>query len=535
MLKKLVSIGFLSLLFQQTSWSQSSSSDLTKAKAPDNWFNLDLKDDKVLGISTEKAYREILSKKKSKTVVVAVIDSGVDINHEDLQGKIWTNPKEIAGNGKDDDNNGYIDDINGWDFIGGKDGKDVVHDSMELTRQLAIFNKRFEGKSEADVSEVDKPDYKRYLSIKEWYNKKLEETKKLFGPYQEIREVFKLAISILKQKTDIKEITLENLKAVSSSDEKVNYAKKVLTYYMEEGLNEKELDEAYDELSAQLEYGYNLNYDSRAIVGDDYTNLTEKGYGNNEVTGPDAMHGTHVAGIIGANRDNSIGMKGICDNVKIMAIRVVPNGDERDKDVANGIRYAVDNGAQIINMSFGKSVSPNKDVVDAAVKYAQSKGVLLVHAAGNDSEDLDVKPNFPCKKLNEGSIIENWIEVGNSSWKEGPEAVNESSNFGHESVDIFAPGTDIYSSTPKSTYETHSGTSMASPVVAGAAALLMSYYPNLTAQQVKKILLETSIKPKMKVYKPGSEEEIEFSKLSKTGGVINVYDAVKKAESSVKK
>lgn len=523
------------LLFVGIANAQSVSQDVVKGKAPINWFNLDQKEDNILGVSTEKAYKELLLRKKSRTVVVAVIDSGVDINHEDLQGKIWTNPKEIAGNGQDDDKNGYVDDLNGWDFIGGKDGKDVIHDSMELTRQLALLSKRFNGKTTADISASDKADFLRYQSIKEWYEKKYDETKKLFEPYKEIREVFRLATNILKDKTGLKEITLENVKKIQSDDEKVKYAKQVLEYYLAEGITQKDLDDGYEELSAQLEYGYNLEYDSRSIVGDNYADLTEKGYGNNEVTGPDAMHGTHVAGIIGANRANEIGIKGICDNVKIMAIRVVPNGDERDKDVANGIRYAVDNGAQIINMSFGKSVSPNKDFVDSAVKYAESKGVLLVHAAGNDGEDLDTKPNFPTQKMADGSSIENWIEVGNSSWQEGPQAVNESSNYGKESVDIFAPGSDIYSTTPQSTYESHSGTSMASPVVAGAAALLMSYFPNLSALQVKKILLDTAVKPKMKVYKPGSEDEVDFSKLSRTGGIVNIYEAVKKAESVSKK
>lgn len=508
--------------------AQSVSPDAPRTKAPENWFNLDQTIDGVMGVSTEKAYQQYLKNKKPKTVIVAVIDSGVDITHEDLVGKIWTNEKEIPNNGIDDDKNGFIDDIHGWDFIGGKDGKDVSNDSMELTRQYAKYKKMFEGQ---EKTAKNKAEYEKYLALKEQYEEKFKETQTYYNTWTEIRTSFYVAKKIVQDLGGLKEVTREAVKKLQSDDAKVKAAVEILNYYFENDLSEAQIDEAYKELSSKMDYGFNLEFDSRSIVGDNYENLTEKGYGNNEVEGADAMHGTHVSGIIAANRDNNLGIKGICNDAKIMVLRVVPDGDERDKDVANAIRYAAENGAQVINMSFGKSLSPEKQVVDEAVKFAQAKGVLLVHAAGNDSEDLDVSPNFPSRQYeNSKEAAENWLEVGAMSWEKAPMAVAEFSNYGKKSVDIFAPGVDILSTTPRSTYESHGGTSMAAPVVTGVAALLLSYYPNLKANQVKRILLESSVKPSFEVIKPGSEEQVGFSSLSRTGGIVNVLKAVEMAE-----
>ncbi|MEQ8424159.1 MAG: S8 family serine peptidase, partial [Cyclobacteriaceae bacterium] len=292
-----------------------------------------------------------------------------------------------------------------------------------------------------------------------------------------------------------------------------------------------QLKEAAHHFEQVIKYGYNEDFDPRSIIGDNYDDPYEKGYGNNDVKGPDSRHGTHVAGIIAANRKNDIGIKGIADNVKIMSVRAVPNGDERDKDVANAILYAVDNGAQIINMSFGKSTSPRKEVVDKAVKYAEQKGVLLIHAAGNDSDDIDVEKNYPTRYYADGAEAKNWIEVGASSWGANKDFVGSFSNYGKKSVDVFAPGVEIYSTTPENTYENLDGTSMASPVTAGVAALIMSYYPEFSALEVKDILKQSTRKfDNLTITKPGGSDEIKFSDMSSTGGLINLYQALKLAE-----
>jgi subtilisin family serine protease len=297
------------------------------------------------------------------------------------------------------------------------------------------------------------------------------------------------------------------------------------------GLTEARINRVLDAYTAQLEYNYNENFEPRSIVGDDYSNQTEKIYGNNDVIGPDSSHGTHVAGSIAANRDNNIGIKGVATNVKIMAIRVVPNGDERDKDVANAIRYAVDNGARIINMSFGKSYSPHKKVVDEAVRHAQKNGVLLVHAAGNSNQNNDTAPNFPNRKdLANKSEFSNWLEIGASGFEKGLNLPAEFSNYGKKSVDLFAPGVDILSTTPDNKYDTYSGTSMASPSTAGALALALSYNPSLNAEELRALILDTSRRyPKLQVNLPGTETPVLFSSLSLTGTIVDVYEAVKAA------
>jgi subtilisin family serine protease len=343
----------------------------------------------------------------------------------------------------------------------------------------------------------------------------------------------------------MEEISYSMVDTLKSTDPKMRFAKYILNIiYENEGPDAKpealveELKyilehngEVCDNYKTAMDYGYNPDFDSRSIVGDNYAVLQEKGYGNSDVKGTVPVHGTHVAGIIAANRKNDIGIKGISDNVKIMALRAVPNGDERDKDIANAIRYAVDNGAHIVNMSFGKDYSPQKEYVDQAVKYAEQKNVLLIHAAGNDNDDNDSKPSYPNRFYKDGKEAKNWIEVGASSWGADESLTAEFSNYGKKTVDFFAPGVEIYSTTPNNTYKEQNGTSMASPAVTGVAALLMSYFPDLTAVQVKDILRESTRKfDNLNVLKPGSTtEKVNLKELSISGGLVNAYEAVKMA------
>ncbi len=527
------------LPFSFAAAQSASPADSTSKKAPDNWFNLDHAADGVLGVGTERAYREILKDKPSQTVVVAVIDSGIDIEHEDLQGKIWTNPGEIPGNGIDDDGNGYVDDVHGWNFIGGKDGRNVDQDTYELTRLLIGYKERFGDTDPEKLSKKELKEYKTYLSLKETYENKHTEAQKGYMSYAEFKDALERAINLLKVYMETDEITLEALENFNSPDEKLDAARQITMFALGNGLTLEALGEAVDYFRDQVEYSYNLSYDPRYIVGDNYDDYRERHYGNNDVTGPDAKHGTHVAGIIGADRNNSLGVAGIADNVKIMVLRAVPNGDERDKDIANAIYYAVDNGARIINMSFGKSYSPGKEAVDKAVKYAADKGVLLIHAAGNSAEDLDAEPNFPNRRYGPKGKKQapNWLEIGASSWEDGEKVAGNFSNYGKKSVDLFAPGVDIYSTVPGSDYKNENGTSMAAPVVSGVAAMLMSYYPGLTHLEVKDIIMKSVSPLKRQVILPGSQDPdgsgallVPFTDLSSTGGVVNAYQAVKMAE-----
>ncbi len=514
-------------------------------KAPENWFNLDSNKDGVQGVSTEEVYKTLLANRKSETVIVAVLDSGVDVEHEDLQGNIWINEDEIPGNGKDDDRNGYVDDINGWNFIGGKDGKNVDHDNLEVARLYTKYKKQFgDRNTDSGLSKKEKKAFAEWKLVKEDIDKnrmKATEQLKFF-------ESINSAVKEFKQALKGKELTLESLDAVELSEASGQggiVARNILRgaakngVSLEEGVeNIKErLKGAKKYYQGQLDYHYNPDYNPRGIVGDNYNDLYEKGYGNNDVEGPDAFHGTHVAGIIAAVRGNDVGIDGVADNVKIMSVRCVPDGDERDKDVANAIRYAVDNGASIINMSFGKGFSWDKTVVDKAVKYALKKDVLLVHAAGNSSLDTDASGNFPNDKYTKKGLFgpktadKGWIEVGALSWKKGEDRVAPFSNYAKENVDLFAPGVDIYSTIPGSEYKNASGTSMASPVTAGVAALLRSYFPTLTAAQVKDVLMRSVVRTNVEVIKPGTKDEkISFGKLSVTGGVVNSVRAIELAK-----
>ena len=507
---------------------------MAQDSAPKDWFHLDPASDNVPGTSAKKTYETLLKGKKSTTVVVAVIDSGVDYKHEDLKDVMWVNEDEIPNNGIDDDKNGYIDDVNGWNFIGGKDGKNIHHESLEISRLVAKYNKKFENVDVASLSKKDKKKYDAYVKMKEEITKEREKIQQQAMGYM----VYNDAIATLKKETGKDNFTMDDLKKIKSDDESVNQAVEMVSGPLSKGHSVADLEEdlkgATDYFNSRLEYYYNPDFDPRDIVGDDYSNSDERIYGNNDVQGPDANHGTHVAGIIGASRGNGIGMDGIADNVRIMSVRCVPDGDERDKDVANAIRYAVDNGAQVINMSFGKSYVWDKDVVDRAVKYAQKHDVLLVHAAGNDGSNNDTGNNFPNDTYDKKGWFKPkkakvWMEIGALNWKGGENTPASFSNYGKENVDVFAPGVAIYSTTVGDNYDSYPGTSMASPMVAGVAALLRSYFPELSAMQVKEIIMDSAKPQNMMVVKPGTDEKVNFSELSVTGGILDAYGAVEKA------
>jgi cell wall-associated protease len=513
--------------------------------APENWFNLSPADG-AEGVRTEETY-VAFSQPESEDIIVAVIDSGVDVNHEDLQGKIWTNAGEIPNDGIDNDNNGYIDDVFGWNFIGGANGMATIEkdsslngfrlikgnpdaqigaDTLEITRELVRMKKlKVQVEDLGEVLSVAQADYLAALTKE--VGEAVDNATKIVDSYTKRLDVYKKSEAVLKA-AGVAEISLESVRALESTDGAVLKAKADMLALLSNGIDLARINRVLEAYGDQLKYYYNENFNPRTIVGDNYSNQTEKSYGNNDVIGSDSSHGTHVSGSIAATRDNNLGMKGVATNVKIMAIRVVPNGDERDKDIANGIRYAVDNGAKIINMSFGKSFSPYKKVVDAAVKYAESKGVLMVHAAGNSNQNNDTAANFP-NRHNKTDAVEftNWLEIGASSFEKGLNLPADFSNFGKKSVDLFAPGVDIFSTTPDNSYDTYSGTSMASPTVAGVAALVLSHDTSLDASALRSLLLDTSRRyPKLKVNLPGTETPVLFSSLSRTGTIVDAFEAV---------
>ena len=499
-----------------------------------NWPHADIYTDSVPGMSLAKAY-EFLSGKKTQTVIVGVIDSGIDINHEDLKDQAWVNTDEIAGNGKDDDKNGYVDDINGWNFLGGAKG-DSTPEQLEITRLYKKLDPKYADKTINEISNKDKEEYTYYLKVKKDYDKRVTEANKNYEYYQGLEKMLKEADAAAQKKFNKKDYTITDLNTLPADEQNPLLMKIVSSGGTAEGATKK-LQKGIDHFGSQVNIMYNVDFDGRAVTGDDAYDIKDIPYGNSYVVGSldDEMHGTHVAGISLATRNNGKGMNGVANNVKLLTVRAVPDGDEYDKDVALAIRYAVDNGAKVINMSFGKSYSPNAEWVYDAIKYAAKNDVLLVHAAGNDSKNIDNSDNFPTdapNKINE--IADNVITVGAMTRHFDENLVAVFSNYGKLNVDIFAPGLEIYSTVPKNEYLSIQGTSMASPEVAGVAALVRSYYPQLSASQVKHILMNSGIKVDFDVMLPkGQGKKVPFSSLSVSGRVLNAYNAVKMADQMV--
>ena len=522
----------LAIFIGTNSFSQSTHNELSK-----NWHIQNLDSTGVYGISLEKAYSLIQSKKlKSKQIVVAVIDSGIDTLHEDLQSILWTNPKEIPYNGIDDDHNGYTDDIHGWNFLGGKDGRNVKKDSYEAARVYNKYKLKYNNLTadESSLNEIEKAEWTLFKNTQ----------KKIIGDInideitfiKKLFPVFLKGDSVIAKELNKKEYNCTDLEKYVATDAD---AKKTRMFLLQlckgNGSDDISNIQIMDEFEGQLRKAESADHAPeeyrKQIVQDDESNINDRNYGNNDLMASTPFHGTHCAGIIAAVRNNKIGIEGIADNVRVMMVRAVPDGDEHDKDIALAIRYAVDNGAQVISMSFGKEFSPEKEWVDDAVQYAEKNGVLLVHAAGNDAKNVDSTDNFPSPIYkNTKAKATNWITVGASGDPKNGGLAASFSNYGKKEVDIFAPGVQIYSTIPGgTTYGTASGTSMACPVVAGTAALILSYYPTLSAQQVKYVIENSARIITENVTLPGTDELIPFNELSKSGGILNAYSALQLA------
>ena len=496
------------------------------------WSATDIATDTIPGMSVDKAYAELIPNLKGTNVIVAVIDSGIDIEHEDLKNVIWINRGEIPNNGIDDDKNGFIDDVHGWNFLG-----DIVGENLEFTRIVRRYDGKFNGKDVAEISEVDMETFVLYQKAKAEQNKNYDETEANRDRYTQMLKQVTDANNQISKKLGKEDYTAEELAAIidPDDDEQKNIA--VLTQMLSYGGSIPEfmvrLNGGIDYYDGRMKNHFNMDTDFRGVLNDNPYDITDTSYGNNDVDGPnpkkeDALHGTHVAGIIAAERGNGIGMDGVAQNVEIMVVRAVPDGDEYDKDVALAIRYAVDNGAKVINTSFGKGYSQNPEWVWDAIKYAGKKDVLIVNAAGNDGVDLDITTSYPNDQNGTGAeMSDNFITIGALNYKYGEEMVATFSNYGATSVDLFSPGVKIWSTTPLDTYEYLQGTSMASPNVAGVAAMIRSYYPKLSAKQVKQVLMDSGLHTSTPVIVGGEESNIQpFDAISKSGNTANLYNAL---------
>ncbi|WP_254245171.1 S8 family serine peptidase [Hymenobacter sp. BRD67] len=405
---------------------------------------------------------------------------------------------------------------------------------------MAKYGPRFAGKTSTQIKAADRADYTMYLKAKKAYDAKRKELTTELAQAGQMTGPLTQMTAALKEKLGVEKLDTTTMRRAAAQISDPEFKGLLTSLYQnmkQGGIGDTdaliaELTSELKEQREQLDYSLNTKFNARAeIVKDNPDDVAQRNYGNNDVMGPDALHGTHVAGIIAAVRDNNLGVQGIAAApVQIMSVRTVPNGDERDKDVANAIRYAVDNGAQIINMSFGKEFSPQRPAVEAAYKYAASKNVLLVHAAGNEDDNLDVTQHYPASFYLDGSTPPNLLTVGASGSTDDENLTASFSNYSKRQVDVFAPGVGIYSTLPGNKYGSESGTSMASPVTAGVAAVLKSYFPNLTAADLKRIIRQSAQVHHTQVLIPGENgKKADFSTLSATGGIVDLYEAVRLA------
>jgi cell wall-associated protease len=491
-----------------------------------NWYNSE-----KTGMSTDKAHKYLI-KKTAESVIVAVIDSGIDIEHEDLQGRIWTNTKEIAGNGIDDDGNGYIDDIHGWNFLGNADGTNLGPARLEATRIYAKLKPRFEEVENAeDVAADDRKDYELYLELKEEVEGNLEQYQGILAQVSQMGAMEPMLRGMVASMLEKEDFTAKDLKKFKPSNaQEQQYVE--LGYMILKGEFVPMMEEQAKAIQSMVDHHHNVDFNDRAVIGDDYMDMTDLAYGNSDVEGTDALHGTHVGGIIGALRGNKIGGDGVADNVLLMSLRAVPDGDEFDKDIALAIRYAVDNGAKVINASFGKAYAQLAEEVYAALRYAEENDVLFVHAAGNSGQNLDEYPNYPANMFPfQTNPFTNYLSIGASTRNHDGDLVASFSNYSTTRVDVFAPGAEIYNTVPDNKYQELQGTSMAAPMVSGVAGLLKGYFPKFTMVEIRQIILDSGDDfTDTDQAKPGSGETVKFKTLSATGKVVNVFAAVKLAE-----
>ncbi|MBC2838309.1 S8 family serine peptidase [Robiginitalea sp. SC105] len=546
MLKKLLLLFFVFAtvgMFAQPSGRQATDGYSPNRQAPGQpvrrsargWHHADWQRDSLPGISLDKAYtwlRENRGRQEGKEVVVAILDTKIDVNHEDIRDNLWTHPGEIPGNGLDDDGNGYTDDVHGWNFLGNSDGEDVHYQLRETARAARLL-------ALADTAALGHSDPRRLATLRKYAAAYREDSSffrhnfrlldSIYGSYRDARRI----LEPLLGKRLRNRASLDSLAELQPGLEGPidHFRDFILRYNLSDSLiqTNRETD------SIQNRYFYNPDYDERAIIGDRPDDFFDRRYGNPMVRGRVPFeHAIGVAGVLAARRDQGLGVQGIANPIRIMPVVMVAEGDEHDKDVALAIRYAVDNGARIINMSWGKRQSLYPEWVADAIRYASERDVLLVHSAGNLADDLDAVDYYPLDYTRDGEFTRSFITVGALAPRRGRSLVARFSSYGQRNVDLFAPGDLIYTAQTGNTRAFKQGTSFAAPLVARVAALVWSYYPDFSAAEIKDILLASATRIDAEVYLPQKDEQAErelvpFSRLSRSGGILNAFAALQLA------
>lgn len=498
----------------------------------ENWQNKDIFKDTLAGISLEKAYNELLEGKSSKNVIVAIINTPIDINHEHLKNNIWINTAEIPKNNIDDDKNGYVDDIHGWNFMGNAKGENDIYMQMEPTRLL----KKFETLKENHA------DTTTYILAKKLYDSILEHSKKEYKSYSEIYTAYIDAKKELSKKSYNDNYSIKQLDSIKNLHSDDWYFQNIVTSLINfERILGGENIVYYNELyTKHINVLLNKEYKERAVTGDNPNDLTDINYGNGMVYHniDKLQQATSVAGLLIQSSNSST--KGISPKIKLMPICVFGYGNAHDKDISLAIKYAVDNGAKVIYLGTNKLLSLKREWVFEAFKYAEERHVLLVAPAGNNSVNLtEANYYYPNDNIYNGKeISNNFLLVGASTYEPNEKLVAPFSNYSNIDVDIFAPSAEIYTTKTNNTYDFQDSTSMAASLTSGVAALILSYYPNLTATEVKQIIMESGVSYDIMVNKPSTSKEKElvpFSSLSKSGKIVNAYNALLMAEKVSKK
>lgn len=515
------------------------------AQTPLDWHLRSLGPDSIWGAGIEKAYQMLDGKKAKKKVRVAVISRGFDMEHEDLVDVLWTNKKEKPGNGSDDDKNGYIDDVHGWNFLGTKDGRDVIYTSEAISREFDKIRARFEELDAKGRSRTlaEKDEYMQYLNLAreskiegmymstilakniakgmEEINQKLHEAYPNDSDFT--YEQFLKIVPAPETLDSLNDIAYNVNMLIWGFSQKQMWSDRYKTRYD----NAQSYEKQYQDLKARQK-------DERGMIGDNMNDINDAQYGNaNLLTGNPSV-GTGLAGVIAAKRGNDIGIDGIADNAELMLIRAVPEGDGYDKDIAVAIRYAIKNGADIILIATHKKVAEDKDIVRLALEEAEQEDILIVHAVGESPRDIDNNPTYPSGLKEDGSYYNNFINVAASNVNGLPLSL---SNYGKKNVDLFAPGVDVYSCDAGDNYFKLTGTNASAAVVTGVAALIKSRFPKLTASQIKEIIVSTATNaPTEGVFYPFVSEAsnetpktAQYSDLCRSGGIIDAAAAVQKA------
>lgn len=554
----LVCIGMANVnaqLIKQDNQARKKQSDL-------DWYNCSFGEDGVYGAEVNKAYEFLKGKKVKKRPVVALIGTGLDVEHEDLKQAIWVNPGEQA-DGKDRDKNGFIDDINGWNFLGGKNGQVMERLIQEGDREFlrlkdkyadyitsnGEFFKIIDGKRVKVSAPENLSEYSYYKNVVMpesqlariyggWnmayviaeYGQKFKEDLRAKFPGQRITlQEFQTCYDPNAPQDTLSDVTF-TLIATAFQLYKTDDLDFVYKTFVETGVARGK--ESYEE--ALKAYGYDGRKD---IVGDDYLNINDNKYGNNVLLTSDAGLGTMQGGIIGGKRGNGLGNDGIMDEAEIMALRVTASGGEPYiKDMVLAIRYAADHGVDIIVLPQQNTLYPDgqKEWMIEALRYAESKGILVIVPAWELSQDLAKQTFYPNRRMTGDKELTNLMVISSSD-KEGNPSLN--ANYGAKELDLFAPGINIYSAYTGDTYQIGSGVGLASASVAGVAALIKAYYPHLTGSQIRDILLESVTSRKGVEVEKGIEVDGKqtqdlflFDDLCLSGGILNAYQAIMAAD-----